>query len=333
MHSTNPSFPSLRSILSLALLLPGLAAAQAVDPCYGDPALGICNLNGATLDYDYDPQLAGSPPRLDFSAHSCKWQSRQRRCQKNLNYRVRVDGYNSGNGAFLLTGPGNATLAINLDYTDSTGATTALPASGDSIEVNGTIDSRPASITVALLTDPQTLMAGIYSGAFSLSAEQAGGCGSNCGFLPNINFTISVTVPAMITVEDFNNIDLSSSIMPGQPIERTEEFCVGGIGFAGYSVNLSSDSGSTGGAGSSPFQLNGEFDSLPYSVAFIDNINSGSGIAADANGNISGIFPRAEGLGCTSNNARVFIRVAAADWENAEESSYTDILTITVTTQ
>lgn len=318
-------------LLLLALLLAAAATAQSGDPCYSDPALSICGLDNATLDYTYDPQTPAGPPPLDFTSHSCKWHWKKG-CQKALPYNVRVDGYNNSNN-FLLTGPGGASLAVDLSYTDGTGTNTTLPASGGLVGVNGTVNSQATSITAVLVTDPQTLTPGTYSETFTLTASQSGGCGSDCGYLGGIDFTVSVTIPPRITVTNFDDMDLSGSVIAGQPIERSEDFCVGGIGFDRYSVALSSGNGSTGGAGSSPFQLNGNFDSLPYTVAFIDNTGSNSGITADNSGQVGGTFPRTAGMNCAGDNARIFVTVATNDWENAEENSYTDTLTITVTTQ
>lgn len=332
MPSVKPPVAPARYLLLLMLLLPVCTAAQSTDPCYSDPALSVCGLDNSALDYVYDPLAATSTASLDFRTHSCKWQANKNRCQKAADYLVRMDGDNNSS-AFLLTGPGG-TLAVNLSYTDGAGNTLALPASGGSVTASGTISSQATSISATLVTDPQTLAPGPYSGTFSLTASQTGGCSPDCGYLGNIQFTVSVTIPTRIAVRRFDNVDISSGITPGQPIERSEDFCVGGIGFERYSVILSSGNGATGGAGgTSPFQLNGSFDSLPYTVAFTDNTGSNNGITADSTGNINGTFPRADGLNCTVDNARVIISVATADWESASESSYTDALTITVTTQ
>lgn len=146
------------------------------------------------------------------------------------------------------------------------------------------------------------------------------------------NFDITLTVPTQIIVKNFADMALNTSgATLGNPIQGSEDICVGGIGFANYSVNLSSQNGSTGGSGTAPFQLNGSGQNLPYSAAFINNTSSSSGTAADTSGDISGSFARNDNLNCGTDNARVFVSVAAADWESANETSYSDTLTVTVT--
>lgn len=148
------------------------------------------------------------------------------------------------------------------------------------------------------------------------------------------NFEINLTVPTQIIVKNFDDMDLNTDgATLGNTIEGTEDICVGGIGFGNYSVGLSSLNGSTGGPGSDPFQLNGTAQNLPYSAAFVDSTSSTNGTAADTNGDISGSFPRAGNLNCNTDNARVFVTIAAADWASANEISYSDTLTVTVTAQ
>jgi hypothetical protein len=148
----------------------------------------------------------------------------------------------------------------------------------------------------------------------------------------NGDFDITLTVEEQIIVTNFDDMDLfTNTATLGQPIEGYENICVGGIGFANYGVNLSSDNGSTGGAGATPFQLNGSTQNLEYTASFINNTSSTSGTSADASGDISGSFPRASTVACATDNARVIVAVAAADWESATEASYTDTLTVTVT--
>ncbi|MGL6159372.1 hypothetical protein [Microbulbifer sp.] len=146
------------------------------------------------------------------------------------------------------------------------------------------------------------------------------------------NFDITLTVPTQIIVKNFDDMALNTTgATLGNPIEGTEDICVGGIGFGNYSVSLSSQNGSTGGSGTDPFQLNGVGQNLPYSAAFINNTSSTTGTAADTNGDITGSFARNGNLDCDTDNARVFVTIGATEWESAVETSYSDTLTVTVT--
>lgn len=159
-------------------------------------------------------------------------------------------------------------------------------------------------------------------------AAQDGVAGSNSS---SGNFDITLTVPTQIIVKNFDDMALTTTgATLGDAITGTEEFCVGGIGFASYSVNLESQNGSTGGSGSAPFQLNGSGQNLPYAAAFVNNTTSTTGDDADTNGDVPGSFPRAGNLACATDNARVIVSIDSADWESAVETSYSDTLTVTV---
>ncbi|MEW5249322.1 hypothetical protein [Microbulbifer discodermiae] len=170
-------------------------------------------------------------------------------------------------------------------------------------------------------------MAAMTSVSTSAANDGVAGSSSSSG-----DFDITLNVPTQIIVKNFNNMLLDTTAATlGAPIVGTEDICVGGIGFASYSVNLSSQNGSSGGVGSDPFQLNGTSQNLPYTAAFIDNVANSTGTGADVNGDITGSFARNGNLDCQSDNARVFVTVDAAVWESANETSYSDTLTVTVT--
>lgn len=147
------------------------------------------------------------------------------------------------------------------------------------------------------------------------------------------DFDITLTVATQIVATNFDDMPLdTASATLGNPIEGFEDICVGGIGFANYSVNLASTNGvSGGGSGSNDFQLNGSSQDLPYTASFIDNTSSTSGTAADSAGDVAGSFARTSNVACASDNARVIVSIDSADWETATEASYSDTLTVTVT--
>nr|WP_010133618.1 hypothetical protein [Microbulbifer agarilyticus] len=151
----------------------------------------------------------------------------------------------------------------------------------------------------------------------------------------NGNFDITLTVATQIITTNFDDMDLdTASATLGNPIVGYEDICVGGIGFAEYSVDLTSQNGSSGGTGSAPFQLNGTSQNLAYTAAFIDDIAATTGAQADATGEVAGTYPRVSNVACGSDNARVIVSIASSEWESATETGdYTDTLTVTVTAE
>lgn len=338
-----------------ACLLHNWALAQSSnsDPCgtgSGPPPrpdddrfIGVCDLDTAVHNFNYDNQ-GSDQGYIGFSIRSCHtyWGFS---CSNAREYTVEVGGPAAG-GYLVLSGSGG-NLPLELTFTHpSSGSETLSPYTESNSRFAGATNGVQTPVEFGLsLPDVTGISPGVYSGTFDFYLYQCetwaqpwsicknSTWNGRTELNPPVSFTISLTVLPRIIVKNFNDVNLSAAaVTPGQPIEGYEDICVGGI-FTNYTVMLSSDSGSTGGSGSSPFQLNGVSQNLPYTAAFIDNTSSTSGITADASGNISGSFPRAGDESCNSDNARIIVSVAAADWESANETSYSDTLTVTVTSQ
>ncbi|WP_193165102.1 hypothetical protein [Microbulbifer hainanensis] len=176
-----------------------------------------------------------------------------------------------------------------------------------------------------------SMAATLSAAALSVSAATQGTAGTS-----NSSGTIGITlnVPTQIIAKGFQDIPLTTTgAVSGDPISGFTDFCVGGIGFGQYSVQLTSANGATGGvgAGSDDFDLYGTSQYLPYSASFINNTSDTTGLPADSSGDVAGSFNRVGNLGCATDNARVIVAIASADWEAATETNYSDTLTVTVT--
>ncbi|WP_250459762.1 hypothetical protein [Microbulbifer litoralis] len=275
----------------------------------------------------YDPATA--PKNINFFIRSHSPQDGNH----ELPYRVTISSIDDLNYT-LDSASGVDSADFSLSFSDGVKTESLTPGhqSGDFSERR---QLHPVSLPISLI-NPESLSGNSYSGTFRLRIEQ-----QNCNYIfwnlctapLEVEFTISLAVPTRAVVENLNDMDLTSTgVSPGQPIQGFEDICVGGIGFANYNVRLESQNGSTSsGAGIYPYQLNGLSESLPYDVEFIDNTSSTSGIAPTPLGNIDQSFPRNGTESCIVDNARVI--VAVSDWDSANESTYTDTLTVTVTPQ
>ncbi|MGL6159374.1 hypothetical protein [Microbulbifer sp.] len=305
------------------LLLGILSAGPALSQCNNTGFfLQICDLEG-NHDISYDP--ASTAKNIDFQLYSRTFVFFVGLTPAD--YRVTVNPL-TGTGFALFSTVDQADFSLT--FQPSNGASVALSPGTPSSDFTGSTDLVNASLFLTL-TNPDALVSNNYSGEFEFLIEQQGNCGFfGCQNL-SVDFTVNLTVPTRIIVKNFNDMPLDTvTATPGNPIEGYEDICVGGVGFANYTVNLASTNGSTGGSGTFPFQLNGVSQNLPYTSEFIDNTSSTSGFSPDANGDISQPFPRTGNENCTVDNARVIISIAAADWGSANETSYTDTVRVTV---
>jgi hypothetical protein len=308
-------------LLLLGSLWAGQVRSQGGCEFSNGNRLRVCGLEG-NQPINYDPSIA--PKVIDFTLHS--------RLGGNTPWPYTVTVTPLSNPTYSLSSGGGDQANFSLTFKpDNEPSATTLSPGAPSGEFTGSTSQIGASLSLTL-TNPDSLVDNNYSGDFEFLIEQY-----FFGFpfqSLTVYFTINLAVPTRIIVKNFDDMDLfTNTASLDQPIEGYENICVGGIGFANYTVNLSSENGSTGGSGSFPFQLNGASQNLPYTAEFINNTSSTIGIPPDANGDISQAFPRAGNENCTTDNARVIVSIAAASWESANETSYTDKLTVTVTPQ
>ncbi|WP_444921147.1 hypothetical protein ACJJID_01335 [Microbulbifer sp. CnH-101-G] len=236
----------------------------------------------------------------------------------------------SGN-TFTLTADNGDTLDIAFTLDPSNSDAQSLTLNNLAGPFNGSSNDTNAALLVEI-DNTKTPSSNQYTGSFQLTLEQY--------FLvfvtgsETVDFDIVLEVEPNIVIRNLGDIDLSNSgISFGQAIEGQEDFCIGGIGFDRYTVNLSSGNGSTGGSGISPYALKGAAEHMVYSVSFSDDLNGSNAKNPNNQGDIPGSFVRQSNEACISDNARVTISVAPSDWEQAGEPLYTDVLTVTVSSQ
>lgn len=136
---------------------------------------------------------------------------------------------------------------------------------------------------------------------------------------------ITLTIPTTIAIAQLDPIALNPA--PGSDAVAVEPFCVGGTGFATYAINFDSLHGT------SAFLLSdGGTDTVAYAVEF-ENGTTGSAWAnvteaADDTGHA-----RTTASCAGTDNAQIRVTVAQADWEALNGTSYTDTLTVVVTSE
>lgn len=291
--------------------------------CAGSGQFRICGLGGThTFDFDAPQKVIDVTTRSRFNDQG----------QIPLPFSVQVDPLLGG--SYALVSDTGESIDISLVFSQDGGSSTTL---SPGIEVgffNGSTQNANAQLTIDA-SNIDSASSTSYSATFQMTLRQY------FFVFPTrevtVEFTIEFTVEPRITITGLGPIDLdNASVSVGQAIRGMEDFCVGGQGFAQYTVNLSSRSGSTGGGSGAAYQLapvSGSIERIPYLVEFTDNLSSNSGSAPDTLGNITGAFNRNSNESCLADNARIIVTVAAGNWENASESSYVDVLTVTVTSQ
>lgn len=140
---------------------------------------------------------------------------------------------------------------------------------------------------------------------------------------------ITLTVGNLIVARMFDDIGLSTTgATVGSDLTTTEEICVGGVGFTQYAVQLDS---SNGGAGTGTYTLNNGSETINYLVGFDDDAAAASGASPDGTGAVPATFTNLGNLGCSSENARIFITIPTGTWEAiSTTANFTDTLTVTV---
>ena len=136
--------------------------------------------------------------------------------------------------------------------------------------------------------------------------------------------TITLTVPTSIEIAQLGDIGLTPSA--GSDAVGSDAFCIAGTGFGTFAIQFDSN------AGGSSFLLSDGTDTVPYSVEFANSLNDADYATMTAT-NGDGGHGR-NGASCSgTDNAQVRVTVAQADWEAMNGISYSDTLTVTVTTE
>jgi len=319
VYSTKVFFQkTIWPVLFTSFLFSGISVpVNSQTGCSSNDSLRTCNLGGLhTLNYETDPK--DIPFTLRSYRRGNAWQ-----------YYLEISSLN-GN-TFSLVSDNGEQIDISITFTSNGGVTETLSPGVLAGAFNGTTNDANALLSVEVIS-AQVPSSSRYSGSFQMELSQY------LWIFPidteTIEFDITLEVEPSITIRNLGDIDLSNSgITLGQAIKGSEDFCVGGIGFSNYTVNLSSSNGSTGGGGSSSYELGGSSENIPYAVTFSDDLSGTSGIAPSGLGDVPGSFPRKTDETCLTDNARVYITVSPSDWENANEPFYTDVLTVTVSSQ
>lgn len=150
---------------------------------------------------------------------------------------------------------------------------------------------------------------------------------------------ITLNITSAIVVANLDSIPMTAdgTTPANTALEGRDTFCVGGFGFANGAYAIEFESATAVANSASGFQLDGSSHDLTYNVAFTSDVApTASGAAVDnSTGQMAGTFALNEGVDCPTadNNAQVIVSVPATEWESALDSSYTDVLTITVTGQ
>ena len=310
------------ALLILAFAFASLPAhAQS---CAGSGQFRICSLGGThTFDVDAPQKVIDTTTRSRTSGQGG---------QSALPFSVQIDPVLGG--SYTLRSDTGDQVEVGLTFSQESGPSATLSPGIEAGPFNGSTQSTNAQLLIDTAT-VDSISSTSYSATFQMIMRQY--------FIifpvreVTVEFTIELTVEPRITIVGLGPIDLdNTSVSIGQAIKGVEDFCVGGQGFSQYTVNLSSRNGSTGAGSGSPYQLiptSGSSERIPYTATFSENLSDNTGAAPDSLGNLAGTFDRKANEACLADNARIIVTVSAGDWENAQESTYVDVLTVMVTSQ
>ncbi|WP_105103503.1 hypothetical protein [Microbulbifer pacificus] len=147
---------------------------------------------------------------------------------------------------------------------------------------------------------------------------------------------IELLLTPQIIIGGLEDVDLSSTVT-----RDGQQICIGGFGFDQYEIEFGSANGSAKvgtPSATTPFLLAGTSfttETIPYTVEFIDNISAASGTES-TDGSIADAYDRVNtisdctGAAPTSTNAQLYIEVDPSDWADVSDSTFQDVLTITV---
>lgn len=190
------------------------STAHAVATTCGNPA--CTQVAGLSTDAFSLGSWNGSAVSLSQTLNHCVFSNKPNNANPK-NYDATVVGEGTAGGAFLLTGPGGATLSYQVELADPGGTFTTMT-SGSAINFpaldNATFDSCTNSGTNAggqrlritvFGTDMEVLLAGTYSGTLRLTAVT----GNASSF--QVSGTISVTLPGLVRLTGLqSNLDFAA---------------------------------------------------------------------------------------------------------------------------
>ncbi|MCK7598421.1 hypothetical protein M0G74_14165 [Microbulbifer sp. CAU 1566] len=319
MCKFNLSKLASRFLLILTLLSPTLAHSQG---CNGN--LDACGFP-ATVSLNSDR----SQTTQIFTVRSRQGRNSPR------DYYLQLTQPAATSGNFLLypaSGEGSA-LQIEISFQAESSGLFDLSPTGIAIGPFGGTQNETQAALIFSVTPGQTITDSYYEGGFQLNLMRDDPFSP--GTTTQVSFIVAITVAPTLQLKSLGPVDLSNAgIAPGQPLSKTEDFCVGGAGFSEFTVNLSSLNGSSGaGGGIYPYTLIGQSsgEQLSYSVAFTDDFSDQVGTEPTSSGDITTPYLLKGDADCSSDTARIIVTVEATEWGKAVDSIYTDILTVTVT--
>ena len=132
------------------------------------------------------------------------------------------------------------------------------------------------------------------------------------------NSVITLTINGQVIVEGLGDIDLGA--YAGNDMSGSDDFCIG-TNANDVTVTFTSQN-----ATGTQFNLNGNTDTIPYTLQFTDsdnnavNVDSGNGIST----------ANVDGLNCRGVPVNIQVDVLAADINIAADAAYTDTITVLV---
>lgn len=307
--------------LGIALLLLLRAVPASAQACPPPTPFGICGLDGSH-SFTYDDGSSSLLEVIDLQTVSYKESGKDK--ARRFDVQVTQTYPVPFSATTYSLAPDNSVgeqlaISLSLEQLFGGGLSAQLTPNSNS-QFTGSLQAEPAQLRVDVSAG-QPLDDTSYSGSFSMQLQQQGGTTTD------VYFTLTVSVEPSIGIYNLPaSMDLTNpNALTGGNFEGTADFCVGGRGFASYSVQLASEHGSTGGAGAAPYELAGltaPDERLPYTAQF--NATPGT---------LPGTFERLADESCAANNASITVSVAQTAWQEARQRDYADTLTITVTAE
>ncbi len=286
--------------------------------CTGDVYLRTCDLQGShTINYE------AYKKEVDFTLRS----NRNGHAQP---FAIKVTP-ETGRKFQLFSDSGDS-LDISLSFSSRNSASTPLRPEIFSNQYPGSLNDLNNFLSIKI-NPTNAITSNYYYGHFQMEVMQY------LDSLPAdsqiVNFDIEMEVEPSISIRNLGNIYITdASFSSGQDITGHEDFCIDGVGFSNYLVNLTSRNGITSGArGAKMFQLNGAMESLPYAASFTDDMSQTRGARTQSIGQARGTLSRIAPGRCLTDNARLIVTIPAGSWEQARGSYYSDVITVTVTSQ
>lgn len=319
---------------AIGLLLLGLSAAAfptlaVAGPC-DDVHLAVCDLDGSVSNYPYNAaQLEQG--NVTFGIRSCR--PNRNNCQNPEKFRLTVSGDGDAE-YFRLANASGEPLLVEL-YFDRTlsGTRNNLNPDVETGTINGSnkVEPQPYYLRVDLAPG-QTPASGTYAGTFSMTARQESAfCDvGDASCTPataaprtvTVSFTIEITIEGVIQISGLEDMNLTANI--AADTSASQDFCV--YHLTGANFRITGDS--TNGTGSFLLQA---ADQIPYQVT-IEDVAAGTAEQLSEGTISTASWPGSTSKECVTGgeNMRLTIRVLLADVQTAQDSSYTDTLTLTV---